>query len=145
MCIIWAIFEFSYYCLFKNFEYEFNFSNSSNFEKFLKKVTKIMKNCLFFISILFRITCFESTRNTFQIDHFKFSRRWPHICYMFFDKSYAIFLWFLVETIWKYFGNFPHFLFKHYQTYFLESPAENIENGTFIFFKYVLVLFLRYC
>jgi hypothetical protein len=56
----------------------------------------------------------------FQINkkHFSFSRRWPHIFYMPFEKSYDMILWFLVKNIWKYFENLPHFLFKQFQTYF---------------------------
>jgi hypothetical protein len=48
---------------------------------------------------------------------FYFSRRRPNIFYMLFEKSYDIFLGFLGETIWKYLENFPHFLFKNFQTY----------------------------
>jgi hypothetical protein len=67
-------------------------SNSTNYKKFLKKVPNIIKNI--------------------------FSRRWPRLFYMLFEKSYDMVLLFLVKIIWKYFENLPHFLFKNFQTYF---------------------------
>jgi hypothetical protein len=33
-------------------------------------------------------------------------------------KGYDMVLRFLVKTNWKYFENFPHFLFENFQTYF---------------------------
>ena len=69
-------------------------------------------------SNIFCIICFKSTKKTFQYGYFNFSRRWPHIFYMLFEKSYDTFLRFLVETFWKYFENFPHFWFKIFQTNF---------------------------
>jgi hypothetical protein len=45
---------------------------------------------------------------------------------------FICFLGFLVENIWKYFENFPHFLFK---LTFLKSPAKNIANSTFYLFQ----------
>jgi hypothetical protein len=41
-------------------------------------------------------------------------------------------LGFCIETIWKYFENFPHFLFK---LIFLKLPAKHIANATFYFFQ----------
>jgi hypothetical protein len=73
----------------------------------------------FFFKFFYSI-CFKSTKKTLQNGHFNLSRRWPHIFYtcMLFEKSYEIFLGFSVETIWKYIENFPHFLFKNFQTNF---------------------------
>jgi hypothetical protein len=52
---------------------------------------------------------------------------------MLFEKSYDIFLGFLVETILKYFENFPHFLFKIFQTNFFEITG--LKYATFNFFQ----------
>jgi hypothetical protein len=92
----------------------------TNYDYFLKTLPNIMKKCLIFYSNFFYSICFESTKKTFQNGYFYFSRRWPYIFYMLFEKSYDIFLGFSVETIWKYIENFPNFLFKNFQTNFCE-------------------------
>jgi hypothetical protein len=81
---------------------------------FWKKFRTLLKNALFFVQFFFHYI-FRSTKNNLQNGHFNFSRRWPHIFYMLFEKSYDIFMGFLVETIWKYFENFLHFLFKNFR------------------------------
>jgi hypothetical protein len=72
----------------------------------------------YFCSNFFYSICFKSTKKIIQNGHFHYSLRWPHIFYMLFEKSSDIFLGFSVETIWKYFENFPHFFFKIFQTNF---------------------------
>jgi hypothetical protein len=59
----------------------------------------------------------------------------PQIFSMLFEKSYDTFLGFLVETIWKYFENFPHFWFKFFKHIFLKLPAKNSGNSTFYFIQ----------
>jgi hypothetical protein len=99
----------------KHFEFELNFSNSTKYEKFLKKVPNIIKIMPYFPFKFFFNIWFRSTKNTLQNGHFIFSRRWPHIFYMLFEKSYDMVLWFLLKNNWKYF--------------------ENIENATFYFIQ----------
>jgi hypothetical protein len=54
----------------ENFEFEFNFSNSSNFEKFLKKVPNIMKNA-FFIQIIFSLFVSNQRKTIFKMATFR--------------------------------------------------------------------------
>jgi hypothetical protein len=134
-----VIFEFLYHCFLQNFDFELNFLNSSNFEIFFEKVSKIIKNCPYFLVIFFWIIVFESTIKlykmatlNFRVPLLKVTTTFLYVLW----KSNDIFLWFLVENIWKNFENFSYFL--------LESPAGMIENATlYFFFKYVLVFFLR--
>jgi hypothetical protein len=55
------------------------------------------------------------------------------------------FLWFLVETILKYLGNFPYFWFKNFQINFWILRLKILRTHPLIFFKYSLVWFLGFC
>jgi hypothetical protein len=120
----------------------------------LKKVPNIIKKCLIFSSDFFYSICFKSTKKTLQNSYFNFSRNWPlwsdHILFICYFKNHmTFFLEFSVETIWKYFGSSPHFLFKIFQTNFsgilswkywewLLSLYSNISSFSFFALVYTL-------
>ena len=53
--------------------------------------------------------------------------------YILFEKSNDIFLKFLVETFWKYFKNFPNFLFKIFQTIFFKNRLKTLGMPLYFF------------
>jgi hypothetical protein len=94
----------------------------------LKKVPSIIKKCLIFSSNFFYSICFKSTKKTLQNGHFNSSRKWPHIFYIIFEKSYDNFFGFSVETILKI---FLISCLKIFKLIFMKSLAENIRNAYF--------------
>jgi hypothetical protein len=111
--------NFCYFLIFilllflENFEFEFNFSNSSNFEKFLKTIMKIF---LIFCSKLFKLFFSNQREKLLRMATLTF-RVGDHI---FFICSLKNHMTFFCDFWWKIFGNilkiFPHFWFKILKT-----------------------------
>ena len=112
-----------------NSEFEFNFSNSRNYEKFWIKVPNIMKKCLIFRSNFFFNICFKSTKKLYKMATLTF----PLGDQIFFICSLKNHMkWFsdfwskIIRNISKIFLISTLKIFK---LIFLKSLAENIGNG----------------
>ena len=104
----------------ENFKIELSFLNSTNYEKFLRKIPNINKINLIFCSIFLLNITFKLTEKFFQNDHFNFLT-----CFCDFWLK-------IIKNISKI---FLISCFKIFKLIFLESSAENIENATFHFIQ----------
>jgi hypothetical protein len=116
----------------ENFEFELNFSNYSNYETFLKKVSHIIKKALFFVRIIFSIFVSNQQNTLFKMVTLNFCIG-DHIFFMCSSKNHMT--WFC--DFWsKIFGNIlNNSCSKNFELIFLESSAVNFTNSTFYFIQ----------
>ena len=114
---------------------ELNFSNSTNYEKFLNKIPSIIKNGLFFHQIFFTVFVSNQRKKLFKMATLTF-RVVDHIFFIWYLKNHTTFFW---DFRSKLFGNILKIFLiscsKFFKLIFLESLAENIRNAYFHYIK----------
>jgi hypothetical protein len=119
----------------KNFEFELNFSNSTNYEKFLKKVPNIIKNALFFLQIFVTVFFSNQRKKLFKMATLTFCED-DHIFFICYLKNHMTFL---LDFRSKLFGNILKIFLisssKIFKLIFMESMAENIGNAYFYYIQ----------
>ena len=123
----------------QNFEFEFNFSNSPNFEIFLEKVSKIMKNFPYFsVNFFFKLFVSNQRKKFYKMATFRVEDHIFFICSL---KNHMTFF----GDYWsKIFWKFSSFLVQNFQTYFSGIISWKYRECHLTSFKYALVLFLRF-
>jgi hypothetical protein len=115
----------------KNFKFELNFSDSTNYEKFLKTLPNIMKKWLIFTSNFFTVCVLNQRKKHFKTATLTF-RVGDHIFCICYLKNHMTCFW---DFRSKLFGNiskiFPISCSKFFKLIFLKSSAKNIGNGYF--------------
>ena len=86
-----------------NFEFKLNFSNFTNYEKFLKKVTIIIKKCLIFSLNFFHSIWFKSSKKLLKMAILTF-RVFGNILKIFLISCSKIFKLIFLETLLKLLG-----------------------------------------